>query len=292
MAKYKNPEPYADAFPGGLYRFVSKLGFTNATNMHWFYRPEKGMNFGDWIGPYLFNKITGKRARKRAAKGPWSSQLFGCGSILSHITSQDKAIVWGSGALTQDAQFPKPKKIHAVRGPLSREICVRQGYDCPEIYGDPGSLMPLFFQPSESEHKAALGIVPHHTEFDDLSEKFCHSPDVKIIDVKQPLEKVISDIVACHAIISTSLHGVIISHAYNVPVVWAKFGGDLIGDEFKFKDYFLGIGMNDIPKPLDLSEDYSQEELEKLAKSGEQPDLTDVQKRLLESCPFNSEKVV
>ncbi|PZX09459.1 polysaccharide pyruvyl transferase family protein [Celeribacter halophilus] len=283
-----NPEPYADAYPGVLYRLISKFGLTNATNMHWFFRPEKGMNFGDWIGPYLFNKMTGKRARLRKAKGPWSYQIFSCGSILSHIEAPDKAIVWGSGALTECAQFERPKKIFAVRGPMSREICLSQGYDCPEVYGDPGVLMPLFYKPSKHERKVALGIVPHHTEFDDLFEKFSGCEGAKIVDVRQPLETVISEISACKAIVSTSLHGVIISHAYNIPVAWAKFSGRLIGDEFKFKDYFLGVGSDAIPSPVNLNKDYGIDDLLEFAIGGEIPDLVCVQDRLLKSCPFNS----
>ncbi|MBW6416671.1 polysaccharide pyruvyl transferase family protein [Celeribacter sp. PS-C1] len=285
MSHFETSESYANASPSKFYKLASKLGFTNPWNVYWFYSATEGLNFGDWIGPYLFNKITGRKARLVRGKGPLGDVLLSCGSILGHVKRAHKAIVWGSGVLTEETRFPEPKEIHAVRGPLSREVCIRQGYDCPEIYGDPGSLMPLFFDPERPEEKADLGIIPHHSEVEDVLAQFGHKDGVKIIDVRRPLETVISDIVACHAIVSTSLHGVIIADAYKVPVAWATFHGQLLGGDFKFKDYFLGIGLTEMPIPVDLKVVQDKDALVKLARERESPDLTKVQQRLLTQYP-------
>jgi hypothetical protein len=57
------------------------------------------------------------------------------------------------------------------------------------------------------------------------------------------LEKVIDKIVSCTFTISSSLHGIVVSHAYNINSLWVRFADtlgkgpvDLKGD-FKFRDY-------------------------------------------------------
>ena len=56
--------------------------------------------------------------------------------------------------------------------------------------------------------------------------------DVKIIDVTEPIQNVINYILECEMTISSSLHGIIVSHAYNVKSMWIKLT-DKIGGEGK-----------------------------------------------------------
>jgi len=59
--------------------------------------------------------------------------------------------------------------------------------------------------------------------------------DVKIIDVTQPIKIVIKDILECEMTISSSLHGIIVSHTYNVKCMWIKLTNKIGGGFFKYK---------------------------------------------------------
>lgn len=67
--------------------------------------------------------------------------------------------------------------------------------------------------------------------------------NVHVIDLKtSDIEFVLNQMLACEKIISTSLHGVIVGHAYDIPTIWIKHN-DIDTDGFKFNDYFDSVGI-------------------------------------------------
>jgi pyruvyltransferase len=67
------------------------------------------------------------------------------GSIIGWMTNKD-SIIWGSGVREPDNPLPAiPRKVLAVRGPLTRKYLISQGVECPEIYGDPALLLPKIY---------------------------------------------------------------------------------------------------------------------------------------------------
>jgi hypothetical protein len=120
--------------------------------------------------------------------------------------------------------------------------------------------MPLFYSP-QVEPIHDLGIIQHFHEVG--VEPLPSVPEglsVKIIDITGGIKQVIDDIVSCRAIVSSSLHGIIASHAYGVPATWMKPSDIPKGDGFKFRDYWASMGRDDLKplaiepgKPLDLS---------------------------------------
>ena len=164
------------------------------------------------------------------------------GSIITWMTTPN-SIIWGSGIVYSDKELSaKPQRVLAVRGPLTRQYLLKRGVECPEVYGDPALLFPRFYQPSV-EKKFRLGIVPHFRDKkNSILEKFSKDPSVKIIDVQNvhPWTKFIDDICSCECIASSSLHGIIVSDAYNVPNVWVEFSeGER--KQFAFQDYFGSV---------------------------------------------------
>ena len=270
-------------------QLVARSGITSRRNLYWYYKQIDGLNFGDWIGPYLFEKMTGRlpcyfNPRVRTL----GTYFSGCGSILGHIRHSGKAIVWGSGAIKPEIKFAAPRQLRAVRGPLSRQICLDQGYECPPIYGDPGVLLPIYYKPRPSPRRYSLGIVPHFTDTEVATRLFGGVTEVRIVDVRRSVEAVVDDIVDCEAIVSSSLHGIIVAQAYGLPVARLVMLDRVIGGSFKFEDYYRGAGLAVPPRTLTIDAKHppSIEELRSAAMAADQLDVVHVANRLLDVSPF------
>ena len=115
-------------------------------NIAWFIG-EKGKNWGDALSPLISSLLSGKNINHI---NPWDTsgtfRYYVIGSIIP--PSSPNSEIWGSGIIKEINHINiKPKKIHAVRGPLTREIFLKNGIDCPEVYGDPALLYPRFYNP-------------------------------------------------------------------------------------------------------------------------------------------------
>ena len=175
-------------------------------------------NVGDWIGPYLFHAITGQYPIFTKPKRWYVTSCFlTVGSVMHNIRRDGNAVVWGSGVLSAHDKFCRPKQVPAVRGPLSRERFFDQGYDCPEVYGDPAILMPRYYEAKPTSEKRGYGVIPHLVDCEIIHQD--RPTDVQFIDVRQPVEQFIDAIASCDVTFSSSLHGLIVSHAYGVPSV-------------------------------------------------------------------------
>jgi len=241
-------------------------------------------NFGDKLSPYIVGKISKRKVKYCNSPTPTRTVYLAVGSILHHLGSSMKwCEIWGSGLMDQNHKLLSPKKIHAVRGPLTRQFLIRQSINCPDIYGDPALLLPRLFNP-DIEKKYKVGIVPH---FVDQKDNWigiqCLRKDVLFIDVYEPVEKVITNILSCQAILSSSLHGLIVADAYRVPSLWIELSGKVKGKGFKFRDYLLSVGVEPY-KPYTLGLPYRS--IDAPLRFVKKYDLKIDLDKLLESCPF------
>lgn len=202
-------------------------------------------NFGDVISKDIVEFVSKAKVVHVSADVP--NKLLATGSILTTSTFSSKCVVWGSGTLNPKTVVYNPKiRFCAVRGPLTRNVLVNKGYKVPPIYGDPALLLPRLYNPSvKKTHK--LGIILHwrHRELINIH------PSVKCIDIlRNPEDKFrfIDEIMSCESILSTSLHGLIVSDAYGIPSKYCTvLNKRLEGEEhFKFNDYFESIGRKDV----------------------------------------------
>jgi pyruvyltransferase len=168
------------------------------------------------------------------------SRYLAIGSILG--SANRHAEVWGSGFICEDASISgRPRAVHAVRGQLSRLRLLALGIECPEVYGDPALLLPMFFNPPV-EKRFAVGLIPHYADkVHPWVERQRRDPEVRIIDVEGGIHRFVEEVKSCELIISSSLHGIICADAYGVQALWMELSDQVLGGGFKFYDYFSSI---------------------------------------------------
>ena len=209
-------------------------------------------NWGDALNYFLVKILTGKKPiivnphTMNIGNKPIYSAI---GSVLESANKyncrNNNLVVWGTGFSSDQARLVvQPKKIVAVRGPLTRDILLKQGYEVPEIFGDPALLFPRIYKPDKSI-KYKIGIIPHFTDRNnDKLKNFIDDPNVIIIDILSGINSVVDQICCCQRIVSSSLHGIIAADSYGIPSKWIRFD-DGEYNKFKYLDYFNSVNRNE-----------------------------------------------
>ena len=155
--------------------------------------------------------------------------------------------IWGTGFVCykqKDTPFYRRNmKFAAVRGELSKkrvENILGRKMDIPT--GDAG-ILASYLLPEPVEKKYSVGIIAHYKEQDEpIFQQLMNAyPNSLFIDVRQTPDAVIHQIASCECIISSSLHGLIIADSLNIPNI--KVSDKLLGDGFKFDDYYSAYGL-------------------------------------------------
>lgn len=248
-------------------------------------------NWGDDINVFLIEKMTG--CRVAIVDYSWIHTYlpiknYACiGSIIGWMGNKYTEI-WGSGIISEKQPMERvPRSIHSVRGPLTRKVLLANGIACPEKYGDPALLLPRFYTP-KTHKKYRLGIIPHYKDLNlPILEKFLNMhDDVLVINLRSYIHwtDVIEQINACGCIVSSSLHGIIVSDAYGIPNAWIKLSDNIKGGTFKYLDYFSSVHKK-VDTPLEIND---MEKLEHIYANGiegyEYATIDEME--ILGACPF------
>jgi len=212
------------------------------------------------------------------------------GSVISTINSR-QCKVWGSGIINKNDHI-RPALFYAVRGKYTQQRLRELNLPVPYVIGDPAILLPIVY-PVQRNIKYKLGIIPNHIQYSDL-KKMISSEKIILINLTDPIEKVISEINSCEYTISSSLHGIIVSHAYKIPSLWYNFSiakRKLYGDDIKFYDYFSSVGIEEYQPHIIKTDVINLNEIINTFKYNNnyslvQLDLKELQKKLLDSAPF------
>lgn len=163
------------------------------------------------------------------------------GSILQLADTHSH--VCGAGFISEDSRLSEaPRAIHCVRGPHTARLLAWQGISTPTALGDPGILAPEIF-PAARPADIPVGIIPHYVDQSSSWIAQCRDNGVFVIDVLAPLEEFFANLQRCEVILSSSLHGIIFAHAYGKPALWISLSDRVIGNGFKFFDYYSSIGI-------------------------------------------------
>lgn len=186
-------------------------------------------NFGDALTPWVL-----ARHGIVAVHTPLSeARAVGIGSLVDQLPQDFDGTIWGSGLL-RDTEPRLPRaRVLAVRGPLTRD---RLGLGEDVVLGDPGLLVGRHVRRSVPHWQ--LGVVPHSLHHADIAlERLGRQSGVRVIDVRSTPSVVMGQIARCGAILTTSLHGLIVADALEIPAAWTQREPILWGGDFKFRDY-------------------------------------------------------
>lgn len=232
-----------------------------------YFNPSDINNFGDALNPILIEKLF---SIKNHIKDANHAKLFAIGSILQNLYCKKKyrfisffqrlylpaAHIWSSGLITPPARGCRLKrkiKIFALRGHYTRDILqCHTKQDLSSIpLGDAGLLASdlLIKIPSEAHR---VGIIPHLVDEKNelISDLIKLVPGSTLINICGDPFETLNKIASCGIILSSSMHGLIAADSLGIPNQWIKFSDEVIGNDFKFKDYYSVYGLE--PKAWDL----------------------------------------
>ena len=258
----------------------------------WYYKEGSRNNFGDYLGYYIPHKLSNKKITFTPINSPHMKYVT-VGSVLNHMIGINRnCTIWGAGIMTQHDTIPKGVKLLAVRGPFTQKRLKKLGITPPDVIGDPALILKKIYNPN-IEKKYKLGIIPHYVDYEYVKNKLKDNKEIKVIDlITNDIEKTIDEIISCENTISSSLHGVIVSHTYNIPSIWVKFSNKLfgnsesMGNNIKFRDYFTSVGITPYNGLDYIGKDLKEKEiLEDIKKHDNLICDFDFDK-LFNSCPF------
>lgn len=215
--------------------------------------PAQG-NFGDKLTPLLLDYL-GVHCHWAP---PDQAELVGIGSLVELVPDRFRGIIWTTGKIREDGATDfRHAAVLALRGRLT---LARATANSPETValGDGGLLCSLFHRPARKRYK--LGIIPHYVDAADpvVRTVAATSNDITIVDLSADPLDVIRTVSQCEAILSSSLHGLVLADSLAIPNRWIELNHGpkvVLGHGFKYRDYYSAFGLDDIApyalRPLD-----------------------------------------
>ena len=245
--------------PGKRLRRIARQFLTDG---NWSLLGEKGgprvyywrgeQNFGDLLN----EKLAGFFCRQFRYAPPHFADYVCIGSLLDTFLCSPRTPstkrplhVLGAGFICRPIsdetpeQFCRPMEFHALRGKLTRERCARAtGQNLRTVpLGDPALLVPRLFPNIRPKHGKKVGIIPHYVDKDNrlLRERILPTniPYV-FLDVSNPPERFLSELVECGLVLSTAMHPLICADALGIPNCHIVAGSRVFGQDYKFRDYY------------------------------------------------------
>jgi pyruvyltransferase len=207
-------------------------------------------NFGDYLSPLLVEMVAGKPVIYAPVE---QADMFAIGTILKRERKARRLLlprrlhIWGSGAGEASERFSSRHFYHAVRGTFTQErIC--PSTSITPVLGDPGLLVRDYWSGRPRPDKRySLGVIPHFIDQDsEAVRQLLSISGSRLINVFSPIDEILSEVMRCHYVVSSSMHGLIVSDAFGIPNRRIVISGRIKSSE-KFADYYSAFGM---PEPV------------------------------------------
>lgn len=213
--------------------------FRPAIKLHWWrLEGSEHGNFGDEITREIIASVFGRRTEWTPAN---ECEMIGAGSIIEEVTQNkgsNRPFLWTSGFIQAGdlTISDKDYKIIGVRGKQSRARVTTANKEV--TIGDAG-LLASYLLNNKPVKKYRLGILPHYVDAHlDTIQRFKDDPTVRIIDATAPCRQVVREIAECDALLSSSLHGLIVADSVGTPNLHFKLSDNLKGGAYKFQDFY------------------------------------------------------
>lgn len=187
--------------------------------LHW---ANKYNNWGDVFTPFLLKK----HGFKVDYAAPGRASIFGGGSIMDRVPDGFNGVIFGTAKHFEHETLPdlSRSRILGIRGKLTAA-----NLDVPLF--DPGILAYLYYK--KQTVKYDLGIIPWHWD-STLARKY---PEAHFIHITHGVQHVINEAAKCKRIITSSLHGLVLSDSLEIPCKVEIAEHRPVEFEFKFRDY-------------------------------------------------------
>ncbi|MEO1171983.1 MAG: polysaccharide pyruvyl transferase family protein, partial [Myxococcota bacterium] len=213
-------------------------------------RPARGAlhvgNFGDLFTAALIQQVYSVSSRIVQADG---RRLLLTGSIAHTLHAGD--VVCGVG--TKGKALPHPRETEGVRilglrGPLTYDAFRRRGYDVSTVrfLRDPGLFVRFMVGDSDRTSAKGASFLPHYRERLRYT-RHTLPRGIRLLTCDAEPLKVAEDILSSELVYTSSLHGIIFSHALRRPCVFVR--PQTAEPLLKYADYFASID-RPLPKVL------------------------------------------
>lgn len=253
------------------------------------------INFGDELTSDIIERLFNRNVEVHNEIDT-KFDMLGVGSLIhffNDITNY-RTYVWGSGLIDDSISSVNNNFIFkACRGRSTLSKLSRRYQNIP--LGDPGLLCNLIYK-NEVKKTDKIGVIPHLRDWDShfLNDIIKKHPDIfQVISVAQTPEDVADQIKSCRLILSSSLHGLIVSDSFGIPNIHLRLSDNLKspnhlrGGEYKFRDYYSGVDReykNFDPRYRSLLD---LEGYERIIKDYRPiKDLEKIQRNLIKSFPY------
>lgn len=238
-------------------------------------------NLGDYLSKVVVEYMLQRKKLSMNTKTNKTFCLYAIGSILG-FGFQD-AVVWGSGLLNRNnvnRLIRQNMDIRLIRGPLTRDILLDFGIFCPEYYGDPAILMPLLYNNFNLKKVYRVSLILHHTsKLRENIEQYTRSGINYIEIMTTDYKTFIDEILKSDVIISSALHGIILSETYGVPTVFLD--EKLENQNLRFDDWYFSTDRVNYVKANNIEEALINLPVNML------PDLSKLRENVINTFPYD-----
>lgn len=207
------------------------------------------------------------------------SLISSVGSVLDVIIASGKeSDVIGSGSITNNIPVIKNKiNFLGVRGHETKKLIDNQIKSNITVASDLGLLLPNIFPNKNIKKDKKIGFIIHSVDRDLFFNKYPLLME-NLVDNYSDFTNFVNNLNKYEFIISSSLHGIIFSHAYGIPCAGIKITDKIIGNDFKYIDYYSSINFNYSGR-IDSStlNFYNNKELIKLVEESYNPNTNLIQ---------------